>query len=67
MGITFYPEMFVKKLSPFKMSELEGPIHIFPLNDRATDGTLVIGYHKGRYLSNSSKKFIALVKEIYTT
>ncbi len=66
MGITFYPELFVKNLSPFILSEMDKPIHIFPLNDSSTDGTLVIGYRKGRYLSNSSKKFISLVKEIYS-
>lgn len=65
MGITFYPEMFVKKMSPLIMSGPEKRIHIFPLNDRSTDGTLMIGYHKKRYLSNSAKKFIDLVKEIY--
>jgi DNA-binding transcriptional LysR family regulator len=65
MGITFYPEMFVQHLSPFIKSELVEPIHAFPLNDRATDGTLVVGYLKNRYLSNSSRNFIKLIKEIY--
>lgn len=65
MGITFYPEMFAKKLSPFIMGELGEPVHIFPLNDQSTYGTLVIGYHKGRYLSSPSKNFISLVKEKY--
>lgn len=65
MGITFYPELFVKHLSPFIKSELVEPVHAFPLDDRSTDGTLVAGYLKNRYLSNSSRSFIKLIKEIY--
>lgn len=63
MGITFYPELFVKKINPLITSESAEKVHIIPLNDRSTDGKLVIGYHKGRYLSDASKKFISLVKE----
>ncbi len=58
MGITVYPEMFVKNLSPFIRSDIDSPVCFFPLNDPSTIGDLVIAYHRDRYLSDSAKDFM---------
>lgn len=58
MGITVYPEMFVKNLSLFIQEKADSPVRFFPLNDPSTIGNLVIGYHQDRYLSDSAKDFI---------
>ena len=65
MGITVYPEMFIKNLSQNLTQESESPVDFFPLNDPETIGTLVIGYMRGRYLSNAAEDFIALSKEVF--
>lgn len=64
MGITVYPEMFVKDLSPFVNGPSDSTVHFFPLNDPSTIGDLVIGYHRERYLSNYTKDFIEASKKI---
>lgn len=64
MGITVYPEMFVKNLSPFIREEANSPVRYFPLNDLSTIGNLVIGYHRERYLSDSAKDFIKASSKI---
>jgi len=64
MGITVYPEMFVKHLSPFVDADLFKEVDFFPLNDPATMGSLIIGYRKDRYLSEIAKDFISSAKKI---
>ena len=64
MGITIYPEMFVRNLSPFVHQEYDSPVYYFPLNDPATVGNLVVGYHRERYLSDSARDFIEESKKI---
>lgn len=63
MGITVYPEMFVRNLSPFIRERSDSPVYYFPLNDPSTIGNLVIGYHRDRYLSDSARDFIEDSKE----
>lgn len=58
MGLTVYPEMFVKHLSPMFYREGDSPFYTFPLNDPSTFGDLVIGYHGKRYLTDSARDFI---------
>jgi Transcriptional regulator len=57
MGITVYPELFVKNLSSFATSS-DAPVYFFPLNDPSTIGSLVVAYRKDRYLADSAKDFI---------
>ena len=64
MGITVYPEMFVRELSPFIHEIAESTVYYFPLNDPSTIGDLVIGYHRERYLSNYAKDFIEASKSM---
>ena len=65
LGITVYPEMFLKNLSLHSAQGNESPVDFFPLNDPETIGTLVIGYMRGRYLSNAAGDFIALAKQVF--
>lgn len=58
MGITIYPEMFVRNLHSKILADEESPVFYFPLNDPSTIGNLVIAYHRERYLADSAKDFI---------
>jgi DNA-binding transcriptional LysR family regulator len=65
MGITVYPEMFIKNLSLLLIQGTESPVDFFPLGDPETIGTLVIGYRRDKYLSNAAKDFIDLAKQVF--
>jgi DNA-binding transcriptional LysR family regulator len=65
MGITVYPEMFIKNLSPLLTWGADSPVDFFPLNDPETVGILVIGYIRDRYLSNAAKDFITLAQQVF--
>jgi len=65
MGITLYPELFVKNLSFFTDKSEESPVYFFPLAAPSTIGTLVVGYSRERYLSEAARDFIALAKNIH--
>ncbi len=65
MGITVYPEMFIKNLSLHLTQESDSPVDFFPLNSPDTVGTLVVGYMRDRYLSNAAKDFIALTQKVF--
>lgn len=58
MGITIYPEMFVKNLSPMLKRNKTSHVHFFPLEDKNTVGRLAIAYHRERYFSDPMKFFI---------
>ena len=58
MGITIYPEMFVRNLNSKILTDEESPVFYFPLNDPSTIGNLVIAYHRERYMADSAKDFI---------
>ncbi|MGD9155382.1 MAG: LysR family transcriptional regulator [Bacillota bacterium] len=62
MGITVYPEMFIKNLSLHLTRGADSPVDFSPLNDPETVGTLVIGYMRDKYLSNAVRDFIALTR-----
>ena len=64
MGITIYPEMFSKNLSPLLNQNETSPVHFFPLDDPFTIGSLVIAYHRERYLSEPMQDFISDFKEL---
>ena len=64
MGITIYPEMFAKNLSPLLHLCEDSPIHFFPLDEASTIGNLVIAYHRERYLSEPMKDFIHDFQEL---
>lgn len=64
MGITIYPEMFAKNLSPLiKHGESLGAF-FFPFDDKSTSGKLVVAYHRDRYLPEASQDFIKLCRRI---
>lgn len=69
MGITVYPEMFVKNLSPLLTVATDSLVRFFPINDPSTIGNLVIAYYRDRYLSDAAKLFIqecTKVEQLYT-
>jgi DNA-binding transcriptional LysR family regulator len=65
MGITVYPEMFIKNLSLHLTHGADSPVDFFPLNDPETVGTLVIGYMRDKYLSNAARDFSALTRQVF--
>lgn len=66
MGITFYPELFVKDIGlPFEKPLNNGEVFFFPLSDPITMGHLVIGYRQNTYLSDVTRAFIEFVKDTY--
>ncbi len=62
MGVTIYPEMFVKHLSPLMLHEQKSPVYFFPIDDPETIGNLVVAYHRDRYLSDAASDFIEMCK-----
>ncbi|MBN2878063.1 MAG: LysR family transcriptional regulator [Clostridia bacterium] len=64
MGITVYPEMFAKNLSPLLNHEKTLGALLFPFNDKLTTGKLVVAYHRERYLPEAAQDFIRLCREI---
>lgn len=66
MGITFYPELFVRNLGlPFKQPVENGEVSFFPLSDPITMGQLVIGYRQNMYVSDVTRNFIDFVQTTY--
>lgn len=66
MGITFYPELFVRNLGlPFKQPVENGEVSFFPLSDPITMGQLVIGYRQNMYVSDVTRNFINFVQTTY--
>lgn len=67
MGITFYPELFVKNLGlSFERAVEEQKVGFFPMEDPVTMGHLVVGYRQSAYISDAAKSFIAFVKDTYS-
>ena len=65
MGVTFYPEMFAANRETLSPAANGGsPLHLYSLKNPVTHGTLAIGYHKGHYMSQATKEFIRIVKEM---
>ena len=63
MGLTVYPEMFAKNLSPLLNYDKSMGAYFFPFNDKSTTGQLVIAYHRDRYLPEAAQDFIRLCKK----
>ncbi len=64
MGITVYPEMFAKNLSPLLNHDKSMGALFFPFDDKSTTGNLVVAYHRDRYLPEAAQDFIYLCKKI---
>lgn len=64
MGITIYPEMFAKNLSPLISHDKSLGVLFFPFDDKSTSGRLVVAYHRDRYLPEATQDFIKLCKKI---
>lgn len=64
MGVTFYPEMFMKKHKELIESE-NCPVCFIPIEGKYSYSHLAVGYSKKKYLSNAAKKFIDCAREIY--
>ncbi len=64
MGITFYPEMFMKKHKELIGSE-NCPVCFIPIEGKHSYSHLAVGYSRKKYLSNAAKKFIDCAKEVY--
>ncbi|MCD8082692.1 MAG: LysR family transcriptional regulator [Clostridiales bacterium] len=65
MGITFYPRMFISGHANFqnKMGNLLG-VTFYHLDHAKAHSILAIGYHKGHYMSQATKEFIRIAKEM---
>jgi len=64
MGITFYPEMFMKKHENI-INSTDCPVCFIPLEGKYSHNQLSVGYSKRKYLSHAAKKFIDCAKEVY--
>ncbi len=65
MGITFYPKMFAEGSRELPHGRKSAhSLHLYSLKNPMTHGTLAIGYHKGHYMSQATKEFINIVKEM---
>lgn len=65
MGITFYPKMFAANREDLQSHRDDGhSLNLYSLKNPVTHGTLAIGYHKGHYMSQATKEFINIVKEM---
>lgn len=62
VGITVYPETFLKSSDTFRAKENDH-VYFFPLNASFGGSTLSIGYHNQRYLTAAAAEFIRLAKE----
>ncbi len=62
VGITVYPETFLKSTEAF-MEKKNEQVYFFPLNESFGGSTLSVGYHNQRYLTAAAKEFIRLAKE----
>ncbi len=62
VGITVYPETFLKSGDTFRAKEND-QVYFFPLNASFGGSTLSIGYHNQRYLTAAAAEFIRLAKE----
>lgn len=62
MGITVYPEMFLKAQRNTVAANTLLPADAFPIPDDDTVGTLVAGYRKDLPLSATTQEFIKLAK-----
>jgi DNA-binding transcriptional LysR family regulator len=63
MGVAFSPELMVAVKSELFQPNGEQTLYAFPLNDRATDINLVIGYHRERQISETANVFIEMMRE----
>ena len=66
MGISVYPEMFMRgstTLSSYSLQNLPDSVDLFPLQSASTTETLAIAYNKERYLTSAAKDFIALCQQ----
>ncbi len=65
MGITFYPKMFAANREDLQSHRDDGnSLDLYSLKNPITHGTLAIGYHKGHYMSQATKEFINIIKEM---
>jgi len=61
MGMAICPELFLRTShSPLSIG---ASVDLFPLSDPGTLSTLVVGYHRDRYLPQFAERFIELTKE----
>lgn len=63
MGITIYPEMFLKKHTELLKNE-DASIRLVPVAEKGCESTLSVGYNKNRYLSSAAKRFIDIAKSL---
>lgn len=66
MGITFYPEMFMKKHEKLIKSD-DCPVSFIPLEGKYSHNQLAVGYSKHKYLSHAAKKFIECAQQVYNS
>lgn len=65
MGITFYPKMFMSGHNDFlsRVGE-KNSLNFYSLDNAKAHRILAIGYHKSHYMSQATREFIRIVKEM---
>lgn len=62
MGITVYPEMFLRRHRDI-LNSPHSPVTVIPLGGKFSEGILSVAYHKKKYLSRAAKAFIENAKQ----
>ncbi|MBQ2742765.1 MAG: LysR family transcriptional regulator [Oscillospiraceae bacterium] len=62
MGITVYPEMFLRRHRDV-LNSAKSPVTVIPLGDKFSESVLFIAYHKNKYRSRAAKSFIQTARE----
>lgn len=61
MGITVYPEMFLRRHRDV-LNSSASPVTVIPLGDKFSESVLYVAYHRKKYLSRAAKSFIEAAK-----
>ena len=63
MGVTIFPAYFLHSPLFASPSYAESPVHTFPLTDSELTASLVIAYHRQRYLSRAAREMIGALRD----
>ena len=64
LGMVICPELFLRTIHSPTSPSASSTLDLFPLTDPATVSTLVVGYHRDRYLPHFALRFIEMTREL---
>ena len=67
MGMVICPELFLRTIHSPTSPGSAATLDLFPLTDPETTSTLVVGYHRDRYLPHYAARFIELTRELLSS